>query len=125
MSDSRERELLEQAQEALRDVGKAAITVKTTLDKPYTDAPDQTPWSRFMDAPARRAYNLGHEIRDFLKGGYRVGDRIEWNPTGDTWEPGVVLMHDSRPGIVRIRLDENKQFLVVDVKNLRRAGGGS
>ena len=48
-----------EAAEALRAVGKAALVVKPTLDKPYDDDPSQTPWSRFMEAPARAAYNLG------------------------------------------------------------------
>lgn len=55
--------LLRQAGEALRAVGKAAIVVKPTLDKPYSDAPQWTPWTRFMEKPAKRAYNLGSEIR--------------------------------------------------------------
>ena len=50
---------LREAAETLRAVGKAALVVKPTLDKPYLDAPAQTPWSRFMETPARAAYNLG------------------------------------------------------------------
>jgi hypothetical protein len=59
-------ELYEQlidASDALRAVGKAAIVVKPTLDKPYPDAPEWTPWTRFMERPAKRAYNLGTKLR--------------------------------------------------------------
>lgn len=55
--------LLVEASEALRAVGKAAITVEPTLKQPYPDAPATSPWARWMEAPARRAYNLGHQIR--------------------------------------------------------------
>lgn len=55
--------LLAEASEALRLVGKAAITVEPTLKQPYSDAPSTSPWERFMEQPARRAYNLGHQIR--------------------------------------------------------------
>jgi hypothetical protein len=51
------------AEKALLAVGKAALVVKTTLDKPYPDAPETTPWKRFMERPARDAYNLGNEFR--------------------------------------------------------------
>lgn len=57
------RALLAEAAEALVDIGKKAIVVKPALSKPYVDAPDLTPWTRFMEAPARRAYNLGVELR--------------------------------------------------------------
>jgi hypothetical protein len=53
---------LREAAETLRAVGKAALVVKPTLDKPYSDDPSQTPWSRFMEAPARAAYNLGTRL---------------------------------------------------------------
>lgn len=55
--------LLAEASEALCAVGKAAITVEPTLKQPYPDAPNTSPWERFMERPARRAYNLGHQIR--------------------------------------------------------------
>jgi hypothetical protein len=59
--------VLTEAAGALLDVGKAAITVKPRLDKPYTDAPETTPWRQFMEQPAKAAYNLGHRIRRNLK----------------------------------------------------------
>lgn len=61
-----DEELLWAAALALRDVGKAALTVKPTLDKPYPDAPGTTPWKRFMGQPARHAYNLGCQITAIL-----------------------------------------------------------
>lgn len=60
---ARLRAQLREAADALCDVGKAALVVKNSLEKPYPDAPDWSPWTRFMGAPAKRAYNLGHRIR--------------------------------------------------------------
>lgn len=61
--------MLADAGDALRDVGKKAIVVEGTLKKPYPDAPDKNPWDQYMKAPARRAYNLGCEIRKFIRDG--------------------------------------------------------
>lgn len=59
---------LAQAAEALCAVGKAALVVKTTLDKPYRqEEPGLSPWTKFMERPARDAYNLGCELRAFVK----------------------------------------------------------
>lgn len=60
---ARLRRLLAEAGDALVDVGKKAIVVKPSLSQPYSDMPSLTPWTRFMEAPARRAYNLGVELR--------------------------------------------------------------
>lgn len=57
------RELLRQAADALLEVGKKALVVKPTLSKPYPDDPSWTPWTRFLEQPARDAYSLGYEIR--------------------------------------------------------------
>lgn len=65
--------LLAEASDALRAVGKAAITVEPTLKKPYPDAPHTSPWERFMKEPARRAYNLGHQIRRELNQASKEG----------------------------------------------------
>ncbi|MFB7285467.1 hypothetical protein [Actinacidiphila glaucinigra] len=54
---------LAEAAEALCAVGKAAIVVQPALDKPYPDAPQWTPWTRWMQRPARQAYNLGILLR--------------------------------------------------------------
>lgn len=62
-SDEQLRDLLRQAADALVEVGKKSIVVKPTLNKPYPDDPTWTPWTRFLEDPARKAYNLGHEIR--------------------------------------------------------------
>lgn len=58
---------LAEASDALRAVGKAALTVAPTLREPYRDAPDTSPWQRFMEEPARRAYNLGVRLRRHMK----------------------------------------------------------
>lgn len=67
MTEAELLDLLRRASEALREVGKKALVVKPTLDQPYRDAPDQTPWTRYLEEPARAAYNLGCEIRQVLK----------------------------------------------------------
>lgn len=69
MTEPEMRELLEQSAAALKAVGKAALVVKPTLDKPYPDDPSWTPWTRFMDQPARDAYNLGSRILRELRAG--------------------------------------------------------
>lgn len=61
------RELLADAEQKLRTLAKKCVIVKTTLDKPYSDAPDTTPWKRFVEQPARDAYNLAGEIKRELK----------------------------------------------------------
>lgn len=61
--------LLDQAASALTTVGKKALVVKPTLDKPYPDDPSWTPWTRFLEEPAREAFNLGAEIKRRLRAG--------------------------------------------------------
>lgn len=52
---------------ALVAIGKACIVVAPTLRKPYPDDPEQNPWDKFVHEPAKRAYNLGHELRRELR----------------------------------------------------------
>jgi hypothetical protein len=66
------RTSLTEASDALRDVGKAVLTVAPTLRQPYRDAPETSPWEQFVKQPARRAYTLGVRIRRQLK---EEGDR--------------------------------------------------
>jgi hypothetical protein len=73
-STAGDRELLQRAGEALRAVGKAALAVKTSLTKPYPDAPETSPWVQFMERPAREAYNLSAEIRRALAAAVSSGD---------------------------------------------------
>ena len=61
-----DRELLEQAAEVLRRVSLAALTVKPRLDQPYPEAPQWTPWTRWMEADVQRAHGLSVEIRRHL-----------------------------------------------------------
>lgn len=58
---------LGEASDALHAVGKAALTVAPRLREPYRDAPETSPWTQFMEQPARHAYNLGVRIRRELK----------------------------------------------------------
>lgn len=118
---SRERDFLREAEEALRAIGKAAIVVKPTLDRPYSDAPDWTPWTRFMERPAKRAYNLGQQIRRYLKDHpFSPGDRVQWNTTGEQQVPATVhsvLSEDT----IRIIVDDNGQVVVVETRHVSAA----
>jgi len=60
-------ELLRQAADALWKCAKAALTVKPTLDQPYPDAPELTPWTRWVERPSREAHDLAMVIRKHLK----------------------------------------------------------
>jgi len=60
-------ELLRQAADALWKCAKAALTVKPTLDQPYPDAPEWTPYTRWVERPAREAHDLAMAIRKHLK----------------------------------------------------------
>lgn len=59
--------LLADAERRLRKLAKTCLVVKTTLDKPYSDKPDTTPWKHYVERPARDAYNLAQEIRQALR----------------------------------------------------------
>jgi hypothetical protein len=68
-TDSAElRRLLTEAESALRELAKKCLVVKTSLDTPYPEAPDRTPWTQYVQRPASRAYNLAVEIRRALRG---------------------------------------------------------
>jgi hypothetical protein len=59
--------LLDEAQSALRALSKACLVAKPHLDKPFTDAPEHSPWSLRIERYTRRAYDLGTQIRQQLK----------------------------------------------------------
>lgn len=61
-----DRELLERAAEVLRRFSLAALTVKPRLDEPYPEAPQWTPWTRWIETDARCAHDLSVEIRRHL-----------------------------------------------------------
>ncbi len=65
--DDADRRLLEQAADALLECAKSALTIKPSLDEPYPDAPEWTPWTRWVERPAQRAHDLYIEIRKRLK----------------------------------------------------------
>jgi hypothetical protein len=60
--------LLGDAERRLRKLSKTCVAVKTSLDKPYPDAPETTPWAQFVERPTRDAYALAQEIKQTLKG---------------------------------------------------------
>lgn len=66
MSDA-ERELLAEAAETLMRFSLKALTVKPALDQPYPDAPETTPWAKFIEPQARRSHDLAIRIRKHLR----------------------------------------------------------
>lgn len=67
--------LLDEAQSALRALSKACLVAQPHLDKPFSDAPEHSPWSLRVGRLTRRAYNLGTDIRRQLK---RTGQEVSW-----------------------------------------------
>jgi hypothetical protein len=66
--DDADRELLQQAADALWNCTKSALTVKPTLDTPYDVPYEQwTPYTRWVERPAREAHDLAMKIRKRLK----------------------------------------------------------
>lgn len=61
-----DRELLDQAEDALHSIALSLIGVKPWLDKPYTDRPELTPWTYGIGRQASRAHDLGMAIRKHL-----------------------------------------------------------
>jgi hypothetical protein len=61
------RSLLTDAEAKLRTLAKKCVVVRPTLDQPYSDAPDTTPWKKYVEQPAREAYDLAVEIKRGLK----------------------------------------------------------
>lgn len=47
-------EYLEESRDATRRLSVALIALRHLLDTPYSDAPEWTPWSRFITSPLRR-----------------------------------------------------------------------
>jgi hypothetical protein len=80
MSDT-DRDLLEQAENALRSFSLRALAVRRPwLDKPYTDDPTQSPWSRTIGPEARRAHDLAMAIRKHLGLAHRMAVRAVATP---------------------------------------------
>ena len=66
-----DRALLTAAADALWECTKVTLTVKPNLDKPYNDAPEWSPWTRWIEPASRRSHDLAIKIRRHLK--------KEWN----------------------------------------------
>jgi hypothetical protein len=58
--------LLRDAEDALHSIALRLLGVSPRLREPYTDAPDQSPWTRTIGPQARRAHDLSLEIRKHL-----------------------------------------------------------
>ena len=81
-----DRELLRRAADALWNCAKAALTVKPALDTPYRDAPQWTPYTRWVERPAEEAHDLAMQIREHLAA-KEVDQRLPVSssrPGGDT-----------------------------------------
>lgn len=59
--------LLDEAQAALTGIALTALTIRPTLDTPYADAPNWTPWTRWLGPSASRAHDKAMEIRKVLR----------------------------------------------------------
>ena len=62
-----QRVQLTSAADALSAIARAVIAVEPALKVPYSDAPEHSPWSRFVERPTRTAYNLGRAIKRSLR----------------------------------------------------------
>ncbi len=63
---STDRELLDQAENALHSVAMRLLAVSPQLKEPYADAPEHSPWSLHIGPQARRAHDLARTIRKHL-----------------------------------------------------------
>lgn len=61
-------ELLKRAADALWNSSKAALTVEPVLKVPYPDDPRWSPWTRWVERPAREAHDAAMAIRKHLRG---------------------------------------------------------
>jgi len=59
--------LLKRAADALWACAKAALTVEPTLKQPYPDDPRWSPWTRWVERPAREAHDTAMAIRKHLR----------------------------------------------------------
>ena len=60
--------LLVEAASILKALYTAGLTVKPTLDKPYDDNPNWTPWTRWVGRPCEEAHELRSRIKKALPG---------------------------------------------------------
>lgn len=55
--------LLDEIERALQKSYHAAIVVQHNLDEPYVDAPEWTPWTRWVNPAAKRAHDARQALR--------------------------------------------------------------
>jgi hypothetical protein len=67
--------LLDEAQNALRSISLRLLAVSPYLKEPYTDSPDQSPWSFTIGPEAARAHALSIEIRKHMGTGHQRAQR--------------------------------------------------
>jgi hypothetical protein len=75
-----ERDLLTQAEDALHSVAMRLLAVSPQLKVPYTDMPEQSPWSMTIGPQARRAHDLALAIREHLGLPFRHATRALGTP---------------------------------------------
>lgn len=54
---------LRETHEALEEVLKALIVVKSALDKPYPERPEWSPWTRFIE----EAFHQGAKVEEMAR----------------------------------------------------------
>ena len=79
-----DRDLLERAEDALHSTSLRLIAASPYLTKPFTDAPDLSPWTHTIAPQMRRAHDLAMEIRRHL------GLPHRWPTTGRGYPPADV-----------------------------------
>lgn len=69
--------VLTEAHEAIKELCKALIVVKGTLDQPYKDRPEWTPWTRYVEKAFHQGAHAETTVRLALKALKNDGDRME------------------------------------------------
>lgn len=72
--------VLREAHEAIKELCKALIVVQGTLNQPYPDRPELTPWDRWCEKPFHQGAQAEETVRRHLKAllfdGARAGDDV-------------------------------------------------
>lgn len=101
-----DRALLVEAGEVLRALSLKLLAVKPTLNQPYPDALEYTPWSRFVEPHARAAYDLKDRIRRHLAAAPSPNRADRDGDTGGDELASVPELLDELHDILREAVDE-------------------
>jgi hypothetical protein len=100
-----ERELLDRAELVLHGIAIDLIAHKHLLDKPFTDYPSLSPWTRSTGKLAHAAHDLALDIRRHLGLGYRRGLRGLGEPCLTERDIEAQAAADERRAIRQMALD--------------------